>query len=436
MNGLAALLAALLPLARAADAPAPKTLTLRECVETALERNFSLIQARERIRQRTGAYAVARAELLPSLDATGNFSRTDPKKLSSFGGSTFGRSDNWSAGVALSQPLFSGGAGAALKGREAARRDAAVHEYEEEVNRVLLEVHERFYEVLLRREQVTVREEAVLLLEAEVEAERRKRDVGSVSDFNVLRVEVELANSRTPLIRARNELRLAGEELRRVLGLTGPDAPSAIAVEGELRFEPVAADLETTIARARERRPELKRLRRVVESQEQNVTLQKAGYLPSLSGKASYDWERDRFGPKISDVNRGWTLGVDSEWNLFSGLATRAKVDSARSELASARAALSQNEGKVEIEARRAYSSLLEARELVAASSKVSESAKEALRLARARFAADVATQLDLFAAQVALTDARANEVQALHDYNLALVRLRQAVGDFVAPAS
>jgi len=138
----------------------------------------------------------------------------------------------------------------------------------------------------------------------------------------------------------------------------------------------------------------------------------------------------------LGDVNRGWTLGVRGDWNLFDGLASRAKIDSARSELASARAALAEQEAKVEIEARRAYSSLIEARELVAASSKVSESAREALRLSRARFAADVATQLDVFAAQVALTDARANEVQAVHDYNLAVARLRQAVGDFVSPKS
>jgi len=432
----AAALALLFPLAASAEAPAVKSLTLRVCVETALERNFALIQARELIRQRTGAYAVARAALLPSLDARGEFSRTDPKKLSSFGGSTFGHSDNWSAGVELSQPLFSGGAGAALRGREAARRDAAAHEYESEVNRVLLLVHERFYAVLLRREQVLVREEAVRLLEAEVEAERRKRDVGSVSDFNVLRVEVELANSRTPLIRARNELRLAGEELRAVLGLTGKDAPGEISAEGTLRFEPLEAELETAIAKARENRPELNRLRRLVFAQEENITLQRADYLPSLKGTAAYDIERDRFAPKLGDVNRGWTLGVRGDWNLFDGLASRAKIDSARSELASARAALAEQEAKVEIEARRAYSSLIEARELVAASSKVSESAREALRLSRARFAADVATQLDVFAAQVALTDARANEVQAVHDYNLAVARLRQAVGDFVSPKS
>ena len=84
------------------------------------------------------------------------------------------------------------------------------------------------------------------------------------------------------------------------------------------------------------------------------------------------------------------------------------------------------------MDVRRAHSSLEEADERVKASRKVVERAEESLRLAQSRFRAGVSTQLDLLATQVALTEARTNEVQALYDYNVVLARFKRSLGQFV----
>ena len=57
------------------------------------------------------------------------------------------------------------------------------------------------------------------------------------------------------------------------------------------------------------------------------------------------------------------------------------------------------------------------------------EQAEEALRLAEARSEAGSGTQLDVLSAQTALTEARATQIQALHDYAVARARLERAVG-------
>ena len=78
------------------------------------------------------------------------------------------------------------------------------------------------------------------------------------------------------------------------------------------------------------------------------------------------------------------------------------------------------------------------AAELVTASKAVVEQAEESVRLAKARFAAGTATQLDVLQAQVDLTQARTNEVEALYNHNVALASLRKAMGiaDTYAPNS
>ncbi|HUL54095.1 MAG TPA: TolC family protein, partial [Opitutaceae bacterium] len=67
--------------------------------------------------------------------------------------------------------------------------------------------------------------------------------------------------------------------------------------------------------------------------------------------------------------------------------------------------------------------------ELVQASVKTAAQAQEALRLANVRYGAGTATQLDVLTSQVALTEARLNELQANYGYNVALAAMRQAMG-------
>jgi outer membrane protein len=83
----------------------------------------------------------------------------------------------------------------------------------------------------------------------------------------------------------------------------------------------------------------------------------------------------------------------------------------------------------VDVQVRQAYSSLVEAWELVQASGKTVEQAQEALRLANVRYGAGTATQLDVLTSQVALTQARLDQLQAYYGYNVALTTLRQAMG-------
>ena len=101
----------------------------------------------------------------------------------------------------------------------------------------------------------------------------------------------------------------------------------------------------------------------------------------------------------------------------------------ARSQLEQAKLSLAETTLGVDVQVRQAYSSLVEAWELVQASAKTIDQAQEALRLANVRYGVGTATQLDVLTSQVALTEARLNELQADYGYHVALATLRQAMG-------
>jgi outer membrane protein TolC len=141
-------------------------------------------------------------------------------------------------------------------------------------------------------------------------------------------------------------------------------------------------------------------------------------------------WQlRKGYTESFNDSNDGWLAGVQANWNVFDGRATRGRVIQARSALEQTKLSLTEAELATEVEVRQAFSSWQEATELADASKKVVEQADEAVRLANARYNAGTGTQLDVLQAQVDLTTARTNQLQAYYTYNVAVANLRRAMG-------
>ena len=406
----------------------PEALDLPYSLGFALDNNFAIRQARERIRQQEGVVIEVGATRIPTIAGTAQYSRND-KALA---GASFGGVDrNWNLSIRATQVLYAGGGViAGVKNAEFAR-EAALLAMQAVVNDALLDVRTRFYTVLVNREKIKVQEQNVGLLQRQLQDVKNRYEAGTVSNFEVLRAEVALGNARTPLITARNDHRLGFEELRRALGFvtTEPDVTKTPEFLGTLEFTPVSFELRSALATAREQRPDLQRLRKLETAAEEGVKARRAGYLPQLSAFGSYDFRKDPRSNGLSDTLHGWTAGVQSQWNIFDGRATAGRVAQARSLLEQAKLTVAEARLNVDVEVRRAISTFQQATELAEASKKVVEQAEEALRLANARFGAGTATQLDVLTSQVDLTTTRLNQLQAYYSYNVAVANVRRAMG-------
>ena len=413
--------------------PVPDTLDLKTAIGFALENNFAIRQARERIKQQEGVVVEVSARSIPNVSADAAYQRNDKDISNGFPPSD----QSWQINLTASQALYAGGGiRSAIKSTKLAR-DAALLDLQAVINEQLLQVRTSFYRVLLAREQIKVQESNLELLQQQLKTATDRFEAGTVSSFEKLRAEVAMANAKVPLITARNDYRLAIEAMRQALGFTTNTPESARKVpnfEGTLEFTPQTFDLQAAFESARAHRPDLERLAKLADSRTEAVTTARSGYYPNVA--AFGGWTLRKGGTNnFSDSNNGWLVGVQSSWHIFDGRATAGRVSQAKSVLEQTKLTLAEAQLAVDVEVRRAHSQWQQATELSEASQRVTEQATEAVRLANARYNAGTGTQLDVLAAQVDLTTARTNQIQAYYAYNVATAALRKAMGqadDFV----
>lgn len=431
-----------------------RPLSLVDALNLTLQQNSTIQKAKADLESQRGLVIQTRAVALPTVAATGNVTRSDPFLIEQFpfvsisSNSATGKlstnnvgssRDNWSSAVTLTQTIYQGGR--TLSAIRAARliKEQALLNYQTAVADTLLATRVAYYDVLVGEQQITVNEASTNLLTKELEDQQHRYDAGTVPRFNVLQAEVALANALPPLITARNTYRVAKNNLCNVLGYNLPrtvwqDIP--LYLTDKLDANPYNIDLPAGIAQALERRTELASLRRTEDLQRENIINARAGYKPTVSAFAGWDWRSPQFDPDPlgkEDYN-GWQIGGQLSWNIFDGMLTRGKVIQAKAQLERSKADVDDRARQIELEVRTDYSTFLEARETLESQLKVQEEAEEALRLAQARADAGTGTRLDVLNAETSLTQARTTQVQALHDYDVARARLERAIGQDMAP--
>ena len=424
-------------------------LSLMDAINVALQQNPNILRAQRDLEAAQGVAIQTRAVAIPKLTVTGGFTAVQPSDVDTIAlgklspiptnlGVTFGTDKNWTSQIRLVQSLYEGGR--VLSSLRTARltREQATLNYQTAVADTVLEVELAYFDVLLARQQIIVQEASVELLTRELGDTQRRFDAGTVPRFNVLRAQVELANARPRLIRARNSFRIAKNNLANLLGFDVPkdttqDIP--LNVSGKLEAEPFVLELPHALTLALSRRTELESLRKTQAVRREQVVAAQAGYKPSVQAYGGYDIHHSMFDTDLNAETHGWTTGVQLNWSPFDGFATRGRVREANALYERAGVDLEDASRRIELEVRTAHSNFIEAQEVLESQKKNVEEAEEALRLASSRFDAGTGTQLDVLSAQTALTEARSTEVQALHDYASARARLQRAVGE-LGPAA
>jgi outer membrane protein TolC len=417
-----------------------RPLSLADTLNTALAQNATILKAKNDLEASHGVVVQTRAVALPQLLASGQYKYTDPNAIEGFLPGSTQPNQNWNAGLQIVQNIYMGGKLVAAIRAADATKQQAVAVYRTAVADTLLQVRLAYYDVLLAAQQITVREASVKLLQKELEDQHHRYDAGTVPHFNVLRAEVAVANERPALIQARNNYRITKNNLANLLGYDLPrdiweDVP--LNLTDTLDTAPFAVNLPDAIQQALASRTELTVARKSIELHKLNVVSAKAGYQPTVSVFAGYDWFNAKFTAPVEldhDI-RGWNAGAQLNWNIFDGALTAGKVTQAKALYQKSQTDLVDQSRQIELAVRTAYSEFIQARETLESQAKVQEQADEALREANARAEAGTGTQLDVLDAETSLTQARTTQIQAQHDYVAARARLERAIGADLAPA-
>jgi outer membrane protein len=411
-------------------------LSLADALNIALAQNATILKAQNDLEASHGIVVQTRAVALPQLTASGRYTDEELSLVQNFpssGTTNFAvPHQSWNAGVQLVQSIYEGGKLVAAIRAANATKQQALAQYQTSVADTLLAVRLAYYDTLLAAQQITVHEASVNLLQKELDDQQHRLDAGTVPKFNVLRAEVAVANERPNLIRAKNDYRIAKNNLANLLGYNLPreiweNIP--LNLTDALEAAPYEVNLPDAIQQALASRTELTALRKQVELNQLNIVNAKSGYKPVVQLFAGYNWMNNEFSTELDNNLNGWNAGAQMNWAIFDGLLTHGKVIQADAQFAHAQTDLADQSRQIELAVRTAYSDFIEAKEVLESQEKVQEEADEALREAKARADAGTGTQLDVLDAETSLTQARTTQVQALHDYDTARARFERAIG-------
>lgn len=407
-------------------------LSLTAALNTALQHNRTIQKSQRDLEAAQGVSLQTKAIAVPKIQATGSYSAMDPNATERFFPGQVLVDQNWDASIQVVQSIYEGGRMVSAWRAARLTKQQAFLQHQTVIADTLLSVRVAYYDVLLAAQDIVVRDASVTLLSKELDEQQRRYEAGTVPRFNVLRAEVAVANARPALIRARNNLRIAKNNLAQLLGYDLPrDLWENIPLQltDTLAVPAFSIELPAAIQQALERRTELGALRTAEQLRREDIVSAKSGRLPSLQAFAGWGWRNSSISTDLRDDVDGWKAGLQLNWNIWDSFATRGKVIQAKAAHERSQLELDDTGSKIELEVRTAYSTLAQAGEVLESQKKVQEQADEALRLARSRAEAGTGTQLDVLSAETALTEARTTQSQAEYDYAVAVARLQRAIG-------
>ncbi|MEP0862563.1 MAG: TolC family protein [Ignavibacterium sp.] len=412
------------------------TLTMDEAINLALEKNSELKIAKMEVEKSEQKLREARSGLFPKLDLSGQYQRYINKPViflppgSPFGPTLEIGSDNsYTAAAQLSLPLFAlplyEGIGLASDALAIAEQN-----YLSVKNKIVGDVKKSFLAVILTRETKDVMQQSLKNAEDNFENIKRLNAAGTLSDYDVLRAEVQVENLKPVVLQMENNYKLSLEALKVTIGL---DANQNIDIVGDMDFDE-SYKLPTeqeVIEELLQNNPQLAILEKQVQLNDRNVSLEQAAYFPSLAGFGNYQYQTQANDFKFSDYRwvKTFVLGLQLQVPIFNGFKTQSRVSQAEIGL---NQAIEQKRNLTEAIKTQALSVLYRVQQAlirIQGQNKTVRTAQEGYEIAKRRLENNVGTQLEVNDAELALRQAKLNRLQAIYDFKVAEADLETVLG-------
>jgi len=402
-------------------------LELEQAINLALEKNAELKVAQMEVDKSRQKLWEARSGLFPKLDASGQYQRYIELPViflppgSPFGPTLkIGADNSFIASASLSVPIFAWGLYKGI-GLASDGLNISQENYRSIKNKVVGDVKKAFLAVLLTRETKDVMQQSLKNAEDNFENIKKLNSAGTLSDYDVLRAEVQVANLRPVVLQMENNYKLSTEALKTTIGL---NASQEIDVVGELNFqEPYyLPDEQEIINELLSNNPQLAILENQIELNQRSVSLERAAYFPTLAGFGSYQYQTQANDFKFSDYNwvKTFVVGLQLQIPIFNGFKTQTRINQAEIGL---NQVIEQKRNFTEAIKTQALSILYRVEQAVKrieGQNKTVSQAEEGYRIAKKRLENSLATQLEVNDAELALRQAKLNRLQAVYDLKVA----------------
>ncbi|MGE5399176.1 MAG: TolC family protein [Ignavibacteriales bacterium] len=406
-------------------------LSLKDAIGIAMQKNKDILISDQDLLKAEAQINEAYGNAYPQLSFSANYSRNielpslfiapNTPFNSSPNTVTFslGANNSYTAGLSLSQVLFSAKVNTAIKIAKDYRlfteyNSNAAHED------VALQVKRAYYGVLLSQNVMEVSQQSLELAKANYNNVSQLYKQGMASEFDYLRAEVQVSNTEPVVSQAQSTLILAKNGLKNILGI---ELNRDIELTGSLSLDEIPQDvIDQEGPLALQRNSQLQALSVQENILEKNIQIQRADYYPTLAAFGQYQYQSQDNTFRFSQYlwAKSFTVGLSVSYPIFNGMQTKYRTEQAsidKDKLVLTRMKLEEG---IKIQVEEARLRMMEARKRIEAQGKSVEQATKAVSIAEVRFKNGLGTQIELIDSQVALTRTQINKAQAVYDYLIA----------------
>ncbi len=414
-------------------------LSLEDAIQRALETSKNLRSSAQKVTQADARVSEMGSQMLPTLKLQGSYTRLSDVIPAQFD-NPFSPGDkiilaqpvldNYQLGLTLNQVLFagnklSGASDIAELGLKAAALDLSNDKLSTSYAVTL--TYWALYKAQDLRKAIA---ESVKQLEARVKDGQNLYKAGMITNNEVLKIQVQLANTKVTNLDVEQQCSSLMVALNNQIG-------QPLSTKLELSSSPgqsqnaAAVDIQSAIDDARRNRPDLVATELRVKMADRNVDIANGGWLPQVSANANYLYANpnSRIFPARAQFDGTWALGINLQWDLWNWMTPAHQAAQARAQKAQTEEGLGMMRDGMSVEATQNYYALAPARERITVAEEALQQAIENNSTTASRYKAGTATGTDVIESETLLLQSKVNKISAIVDYELAVAKLNRSLG-------
>ena len=412
-------------------------LTLEQALEIALSENPTIKVADQEIEIKRYAKQGTYSALYPKIDATATYQRVIAKQTMSmdFGGQTqtikVGSDNSFNGGVSAAMPIINAQLWKSLK-VSALDVELSVEKARSSRIDMVEQVTQAYYGVLLAKESHALFQRVYDNAVENNKIVKKKYDVGSVSEYDMITSNVSVQNALPNVIEAEYTVVLTLWQLKALLGI---DLEKNIDVVGSLMDYEGLMNVGYDLSQLNlDNNSTLKQLDIQQEMLEKAVEITKMANVPSLSINAAYLYTalgNDGKFFKKSAWNPYSYAGLQLNIPIFAGNSRRAATREARLNLSNLQLQRENAERQLRVGIVQYLNNMQSSVKKYYASAATVGQAQRGYDISVKRYEVGRGTLVDIDNSQVALTQAELSRNQSIFNFLTAKVSLDKVLGNY-----
>ncbi len=450
---------------RTLDAQEPASVMgLEQVIRTALGRNRDVSAARLGLREANERVSEARSDIYPTIDFSAGYTRNvsapvnflpasifDPTAgQDEFISVRFGADNQWASSIDVEQPLFRPSMFVALgaAGRFQSLQEESVRG---QTQVVVTRVRVAYYQLLLAQEQVRLTENSLHRVRKSLQETQALHRAGLASEYDVLRLQVELANLEPNVRRAENASMQARRQIAVELDISDQESLEVTGSLAEMDLEDLSANTQANqeilafagfhggvadaVRVASELRSDVRQLELSEDLRRSEMRLEQVSYLPEVTLFGNYIISaQDNGSPNFfarGDGQRAYSrlVGVRVSLPIFQGFRRDARIDQKRALVRQAEVRTQSGVDHAVAEVKGLVEATDEARLRAGGQHLAVGQAERGFEIASAQYREGLSSRLEVTDSEVALRQSEFNYAQAVYDYLVARAQLDEATG-------